>query len=155
MKIMVSSLKDPIHALLHSLPPTLQQATTDRCLHWRLLDVPGQVWVCLLWGHASFLLGPGAQGSICALQESVSPVQCKFWQLYHGVNGDLLLRAYAIPRSTAPRAPAPAAVHWWHVPPQKMLKYSSVSVSVGPLGPGVHKVCLSPLSISGGNGVWF
>ena len=30
---------------------------------------------------------------------------------------------------------------------------SSVSVSVGSLGPGAHKVCLSPLSISGGNGV--
>ena len=30
---------------------------------------------------------------------------------------------------------------------------SSVSVSVGSLGPGVHKVCLSPLSVSGRNGV--
>ena len=30
---------------------------------------------------------------------------------------------------------------------------SSVSVSLGFLGPGVHKVCLSPLSIFGGNGV--
>jgi len=33
------------------------------------------------------------------------------------------------------------------------LKHSSVSVSVGSLGPGAHKVCLSPLSISGRNGV--
>ena len=54
------------------------------------LDTPGQVWVSLLWGHYSFLLGPGAQGSVCALQESVSPVLCKFWRLYGGVNGDLL-----------------------------------------------------------------
>ena len=30
---------------------------------------------------------------------------------------------------------------------------SSVSVSVGSLGPGAHKVCLSPLSVSDGNGV--
>ena len=30
------------------------------------------------------------QGFVCALQESVSPVLCKFWQLYGGVNGDLL-----------------------------------------------------------------
>ena len=39
------------------------------------------------------LLSPGswcAQGSVCALQESVSPVLCKFWQLYGGVNGDRL-----------------------------------------------------------------
>ena len=31
-----------------------------------------------------------------------------------------------------------------------MLKHSSVSVSVGSLGPGAHKVCLSPLSVSWG-----
>ena len=34
-----------------------------------------------------------------------------------------------------------------------MLKHSSVSVPVGSLGPGMHKVCLSPLSISDGYGV--
>ena len=38
-------------------------------------------------------------------------------------------------------------------PPQETLKDSSASVSVGSLGPGVHKVCLSPLSLSGGYGV--
>ena len=41
----------------------------------------------------SLLLSPGSwciQGSVCALQESVSSVLCKFWQLYGGVNGDLL-----------------------------------------------------------------
>ena len=40
----------------------------------------------------SFLLSPGSwctQVSVCALQESVSPVLCKFWQLYGGVDGDL------------------------------------------------------------------
>ena len=41
----------------------------------------------------SLLLSPGScciQGFVCALQESVSPVVCKFWRLYSGVNGDLL-----------------------------------------------------------------
>ena len=41
----------------------------------------------------SLILCPGswcAQGLLCALPESVSPVLCKFWQLYGGVNGDLL-----------------------------------------------------------------
>ena len=41
----------------------------------------------------SLLLSPGSwcvQGSVCALQESVSPVLCKFWQLYGEVNGNLL-----------------------------------------------------------------
>ena len=50
-------------------------------------------------------------------------------------------RAYAIPRSVAPRAPAPAAVHWWPVPPQETLRHSSGSVFVGSLGPGAYKVC--------------
>ena len=80
-----------MHGLLQSVTPILQEATTDPHLCWRLLDTPGQVWISLLWGHCSFLLGPGAQGSVCTLQESVSPVLCKFWQLYGGVNGDLLL----------------------------------------------------------------
>ena len=144
-----------MHALLHSVPPTLQQATTDPHFCQRLLDTPGKVWVSLSWG--SLLLSPGswcAQGSVCALQESVSPVLCKFWWLCVGVNGDLFQRAYAIPRSAAPRAPAPAA-DCWPVPPGETLTHSSGSVSVGSLSPGAHKVCLSPLSISGRYGVWF
>ena len=64
-------------------------------------------------------------------------------------------RASAIPKSAAPRAPVPVAVHCWPVPPQEMLRHSSLSVSVGSLGPGAHKICLSPLSVSGRNGVWF
>ena len=51
IKIMGS--KDPMHVLLHSLPPTLHQVTTHPCLCWRLLDTPGQVWVSLQWGHCS------------------------------------------------------------------------------------------------------
>jgi len=64
-------------------------------------------------------------------------------------------RAYAMPTSTAPRAPAPVAVHYWSIPLQETHKHSSVSVSVGSLDPGVQKVCLSPLSVSSGYGVWF
>ena len=56
-----------MHSLLHSVPPGLQQATADPRLHQRLLS-----------------------RSLCALQESVSPVLCKFWWLYRGVNNDLL-----------------------------------------------------------------
>ena len=89
MKIMAASFKSS-HALQRSVPLTLQEATVDPRLRQRLLDTHGQVWVSLLWGHCSFLLGPGAQGSVCVLRESVSPVLCKFWWLYGGVNGDLL-----------------------------------------------------------------
>ena len=62
----------------------------------------------------SLLLSPGswcAQGFVCALRESVSLVLCKFWQLCGGVNGRLPHEGYAIPRSAAPSAPAPAAGH--------------------------------------------
>ena len=38
---------------------TLQQATANPRLCQRLLDTHGQVWVSLLWGHCSFLPGPG------------------------------------------------------------------------------------------------
>ena len=41
----------------------------------------------------SLFLSPGSwstQALVCALQESVSPVLCKFWWLYGGDHGDLL-----------------------------------------------------------------
>ena len=114
-----------------------------------LPQTSGPSWASLVQSLVgSLLLSPGSwctQGSVCALPESVSPALCKFWRLYGGVNGDLSKRAYAIPRSTAPRAPAPAAVHGWPVPPQETLKHSSGSVSVGCLGPGADKVCLNHL----------
>ena len=78
-----------MHALLHSVPPTLQQASIDPCLCQRLLDIHGQIWVSFLWGHCSFLPGPGVHKVICALQESVFPVLCKSWWLYDDFNGDL------------------------------------------------------------------
>ena len=80
-----------------------------------LQETPGHFRACL--GQSlvgSLLLSPGSwctQVFVCALQESVSPVLCKFWWLYGGVNGSTFKRAYATPRSAAPRAPAPAAGH--------------------------------------------
>ena len=57
---MVTSFRSSHDALQHSVPPALQQATADPRHNQRLLDTHGQVWVSLLWGHCSFLLGPGA-----------------------------------------------------------------------------------------------
>ena len=56
----------------------------DPHLRQRLLDIYRQVWASLLQGHWC------TQGFVCALQESISPVQCKFWRPYGGANGDLL-----------------------------------------------------------------
>ena len=80
-----------MHALLHSVPLTVQQASADLCLCQRLLDTHGHVWVNFLWG--SLLLSPGSwctKGFVCDPQEPVSSVLFKFWWFYGGVNGNLL-----------------------------------------------------------------
>ena len=68
------------------MPPTLQQATTDPCLRQRLPDTHRQVscgvtvpfsWVLV---HKVLLCPPRVY----------FPVLCKFWQVYSGVNVDLL-----------------------------------------------------------------
>ena len=48
-----------------------------------------------------------------------------------GLMATFAKRAYAIPRSTAPRAPAHAAVHYSPIPLQETLKHHSGSVFVG------------------------
>ena len=153
MRKMATSFKGALHARLSQCPrpcsrPPLTHASTGDS--WTTL---GQSLV------GSLLLSPGSwctQGSVCALQESVSPVLYKFWQLCGGLMVTSSKRAYAIPRSSAPKAPAPAAaVHCELIAPQETPKHSSVSVSAGSLGPGAHKLCLSSPSVSGKYGVWF
>ena len=64
------------------------------CQPTPLPETPGHSWASLgqsLLG--SQLLSPEswwAQSFVCSLQESVFPVLCMFWQLYGGVNGNLL-----------------------------------------------------------------
>ena len=77
------------------------------------------------------------------------PVLCNFWQLYGGVNGDLLQEGLCHTQVCCTQSPCPEAGHCWPLPPQETFKHSSGSVSVGSLGPGVYKVCLSTPSISG------
>ena len=81
----------------HTCTATLSAPNPVAGHHWPTppLETPGHSWASLgqslLWG--SLLLSPGywcAQGSVCALQESVSPVLYKFWGLYGGVNGAFL-----------------------------------------------------------------
>ena len=72
---------------------------------WTLRGMSGSVSYGVLSGSLC------THGFVCALLESVSPVLCKFWQLYGGLMATSSKRAYAIPRSAAPKAPAPAAVH--------------------------------------------
>ena len=75
-KTMVTSFKMS-HACTAALsPPTLQQATADSRLHQMLLDTHGEVWVSLLWGHCSFLLGPGAHRVVFVPSKSLFPQSC-------------------------------------------------------------------------------
>ena len=154
MKIIVTSFRRS-----HAVTAALSAPSPEAGHRWPmpLPETPGhsqQVWVSLSWGCCSFLMGPGAQGSVCALQESVSQSCVSSSGSLVGLMATSSKRAYAIPRSAAPRAPTPVAGHCWPVPPQETPKHSSGSVSVGSLGPGVHKVCLNPLSVSGRYGIW-
>ena len=71
MKTMMTSFQRSHDALLHSVPPALQQATADPRLcgdSWTLLGKFGSV-SCRISTPSR---GPGAQGPLCALLESVS-----------------------------------------------------------------------------------
>ena len=70
----------PVHALPHSLPPTLQQGTADPCLCWKF-------WVSLLWGRCSFLPGSGVHKVLFVPSSSLFPQSCGS---SGRVNGDLL-----------------------------------------------------------------
>ena len=103
MRIMAASFKRP-HAALHSVPPALQQATSNPHLCWRLLDPPGQVWVSLLWGHYSFLLGPGAHKLLFVPAKSLFPQSCvSSGGSVVGLMVTSSKRAYAIPRPLHPK----------------------------------------------------
>ena len=120
--------------------------------HWSmpLLETPGHSQASLGQSFVgSLLLSPGSwyiQGSVYALQESISQSFVSSGSSMVGSMVTSSKRAYAIPKSAASRAPVSVAVHCWPVSPQELLKHSSVSVSVGSLGSGAHKVCLSPLT---------
>ena len=61
--------------LLYSVPLSPWQASVDQCLQ-RLLDTHRQVWLSLLWGHCSFLLGPGAHKLLFVPSKSLFPQSC-------------------------------------------------------------------------------
>ena len=67
---------DLLQNVLYSVPLTLQQATVDPCLRWSLLDTHRQVWVSLLWGHCSFLLGSGGYKVLLVPPKSLCLQSC-------------------------------------------------------------------------------
>ena len=125
-------------------PPTPASARDS----WTLTGKPLQTLV------GSLLLSPGSWCPVLCLcpPRVYFPVLCKFWLLYGVVSGDLLQEGLCQPQVSCTQSPCPCG--------SPLLTgtstgdtQSSVSVSVGSLGPGVHRVCLSPLKISGRIGV--
>ena len=121
-----------------SRPPLTQAFTGDTQRH-------------VSWGGSLFLCpGSCCTRFCCALHESISQSYVSSGSSIVGLMMTSSKGTYAVP---TPRAPVPAADHCQPVPPQEMLKHCSVPVSVGSLGPDTHKVCLSPMRVSGRNGV--
>ena len=93
--------------MLHSVAPTLQQATTDPHCHLRLLDTRRQVRVSLCGVTAPFSWVLLCTKFCLCLQESVSPVLCKFRQLHGGVNGELLQEGLCHTQVCCTQSPSP------------------------------------------------
>ena len=79
----------------------------------------------------------------------MSPVLCKFWQLYEGVNGDLLQQGLCHTQVYCTQSPCPCSslllTHTSAEDSQTQFWFSLCGVS----GSCVHKVCLRPPSVSG------
>ena len=143
-----------MQTLLHSVPPALQQTTADPHLRQRLLDTHGQVWVSLLWGRCSFLLGPGVHKVLFVSSQSLFPQCCvNSGSSVLGLMVTSSKRAHAIPRSAALRAPAPCG--------RPLLPHTSTGDKHSKAGLTQSlwgllvctRFCLSLPSISGGYGV--
>ena len=111
MKIMVTSFKRS-HAQIATL--SAPDPAAGHCRPTPPLETlgHGQICVSLLWGHCSFLLGPGMHKVLFVPSQSLFPQPCvSSGSSMVGLMVPSSKRAYAIPRSAAPRSPAPVAVH--------------------------------------------
>ena len=106
MKIMATSFKRS-HAGTATLSAPSPAAGHHRPrLRQRLLDTPGQVWVSPVWGHCSFLLGPGAQGSVVP-SKSLFPSPLQVLAALRWVNGDLLQEGLCQAQVCCTQSPRP------------------------------------------------
>ena len=135
-----------MHTLLHSVPPTLQQATANPRLpwdSWTLMGKSGSV-SCEVTAPFSWVL---VCTRFCLCPPRVCPQSCV--SSGSSVVGLIVTskRAYATPRSTAPRPPAPAAVH---CDPYLLSRHSQFCLSLcGASGPGAHQVWALWVSLAG------
>ena len=76
MKIMVTSFSRSHAGTAALSAPSPAAGHRQPCLHWRLLVTHGQVWVSLLWGHCSFVLGPRVHKVLFVPSKSLFPQSC-------------------------------------------------------------------------------
>ena len=87
MTVVVTSFKRTsastlgLPGLFVSVSLTLRQATVDPRLRQRLLDIHRQVWLSLLWGHRSVILGPGVSTVLSVPSNSLFPQSREVLQL--------------------------------------------------------------------------
>ena len=108
MKIMVISFKRSHEGT------AILSAPNPAASHHQLMpppDIPGHSQASLgqcLVGH--FFLGPGAHKVLFVPSKSLfSTVLCKFWQLYGGVNGDLLQEGLCHTQVCCTHSPCPCS----------------------------------------------
>ena len=111
---------------------------------WTLMDKSGSV-SCGVTAPFSWC----AQGSVCAFQESLSPVLCKSWWLCGRVNGNLLQKGSCRTLVCCTQSLCPFGRPLLRLYLFRRHSHTVLAQSLWGLGPSVHKVCLSPLSISG------
>ena len=88
-----------------SRPPPTHTSARDS---WALRGKSGSVSCEVAAPFSSVLVH--TRFCLCS-PEPVSPVLCKFWQLYGGVNGNVLQEGLCHTRVYCPQSPTPAAVH--------------------------------------------
>ena len=155
MKIMVTSLKRS-----HACPATLSAPNCAAGHYWPMppLETPGHPRVSPGQSPVgSLLFSPGSWCTrFCLCPPRIYfPVLYKFWQVYGGVNGDLLQDGLCHTHVCCTKSPCPCG--------RSPLPHASTGDTqtqfclslCGFPGCCAHKVCLSPLSVSCGNGVWF
>ena len=97
-----------MHTLLHSVPQPCSRSLTTHASTRDSWTLTGQVWLSLLWGHCSFLLGPHASFCLCPPRVCF-PVLCKFWWLCGGANGDLLQEGLCHTQVSCNQSPCPCS----------------------------------------------
>ena len=128
--------------MLHPEHLPLQQSTADP--YRSHSNTQRQVWLSL------YGVSWCTQGFVPALQESVSPVLCKFCWLYGEVNGDLLQEGLCHTQVCCTQSPCPCDRPLLTYPPQGILKHSKAGLAQSLWGLLVcTRLCLSPPSVSG------